>query len=76
MADSQKYADWADELFHLCQRRQGKAYISDGIDETDIGRAEVVRIAQQTLDLQRDLNRDLAKWIRQKRKELSHEQSG
>lgn len=64
-------SDWAAELFSLCEFRQGRAFISDGIEVHEPhNRAEIVRIAQQTLDNQRDLNRDLVKWIRQKRKEL------
>lgn len=61
--------NWADELFRLCEYRQGIAFISDGISPKD--RVEILRIAQQTLDLQRDLNRDLAKWIRRKKKKLA-----
>jgi len=72
----ERTADWGDELFALTERRQGKAFISDGMsrnygDSCPVTREEIVRIAQQTLDLQRDLNRDLAKWIRRKRKELA-----
>lgn len=67
--------DWGDDLFALVERRQGKAFISDGISnyagqDSPVSRQEIVRIAQQTLDIQRELNRDLAKWIRRKRKEL------
>ncbi len=60
--------NWGDDLFALCQFRQGKAFISDGID--DYAKEELVRIAKQTLALQEDLNRDLKKWIARREKEL------
>lgn len=55
----------AEELWMLCERRQGYAFVSDGL----IGRPrrEVFSVARRTLRFQEALNRDIRKWLKENR---------